>query len=275
MEIPARIHLLPAKGSPYVAVIRRKPSKIFHIIRWNTQKDILEYGSWFKGKLYPKRCDISFDGQWMVYLAMGAKGNTWNGVCQLPWLKTYLEGENLGTWFGGGYWKTEKELLLNGRWAEPNKSIPFKLGDLNSQFGGEDLSVLYPRLERDGWRRSGENYGENRKVKNSKKYIVECLGDDGWYCQPTKKHPTLRMYYQGYFGNQSGYTFKFTIDEYPELLDSHVDWVTWDFLGNLVFAKFGMLYKYELNDFNKGKPSFCKDLEPLLPYDRNIAIPNN
>jgi hypothetical protein len=31
-EIPAIIHLLPAKGSPYVAVIRRKPSKVFHYV---------------------------------------------------------------------------------------------------------------------------------------------------------------------------------------------------------------------------------------------------
>lgn len=65
------------------------------------------------------------------------------------------------------------------------------------------------------------------------------------------------------------------IDEYPQLLDSNVDWVTWDFLGNLVFAKYKMLYKYKLNDFKKGKPSFCAYLEPLLPYDKNIAIPNN
>ena len=77
-------------------------------------------------------------------------------------------------------------------------------------------------------------------------------------------------YYKGYFGNQRGYTFKFTIDEYPELLDSDVDWVTWDFLGNLVFAKYGILYKYELNDFNKGKASFCKDLEPLLRPGANV-----
>jgi len=63
----ARIHLLPAKAAPYVLVIRRKPSKCFHIIRWNTQADTLEHDSWFHGKLYPKRCDISFDGQRLVH----------------------------------------------------------------------------------------------------------------------------------------------------------------------------------------------------------------
>ncbi|MDX2211870.1 MAG: hypothetical protein SFY66_01155, partial [Oculatellaceae cyanobacterium bins.114] len=104
LTAPARIHLIPAKASPYVLIIRRKPSKCFHLILWNTQIDTLEYGSWFHGKLYPKRCDISFDGQWMVYLAMGASGNTWNGVCRLPYLRTVAEGSAMGTWFGGGYW---------------------------------------------------------------------------------------------------------------------------------------------------------------------------
>jgi len=260
-EIPARIHLLPAKGSPYVAVIRRKPSHVFHIIRWNTKDDSLEYGSWFNGKLYPKRCDISFDGKWMVYLAMGGNnGNTWNGVCLLPRLKTYLEADNIGTWFGGGYWKEEKELLLNG-WGQPKGSIPFKLGELKSQFGGEDLGVLYPRLERDGWMRAGDNYGKNVKVENSKNYIVKCENDDGWYWQPSRNHPRLKMYYRGFL--EHGYTFEFKLDEYPDVLDSTVDSATWDFLGNLVFAKQGTLYKYKLSDFKKGKPSFCKDLEFL------------
>lgn len=263
VEIPARIHLLPAKGSPYVAVIRRKPSKVFHIIRWNTKYDELEYGSWFSGKLYPKRCDISFDGKWMVYLAMGGKGNTWNGVCQLPWLKTHLETENMGTWFGGGYWQNEKELLLNVGGNLKGK-IPFKVGQMHSQFGGEDLSVLYPRLERDGWKRSGDNYVQNVKVESVKEYIVRCDGDHGWYWKPSSKHPTLRTYYAGYFAPH-GYTFRFSLDEYPDLLDSTVDWATWDFLGNLIFTKQGKLYKYNIDGLKKGQPSFYHDLENLIP----------
>lgn len=264
MAVPARLYLLPAKGSPYVAVIRRKPSKLFHVILWNTENDSLEHGSWFKGKLYSERCDISFDGKWMVYLAMGAKANTWNGVCQLPWLKTYLEAANEGTWFGGGYWKNEEELLLNG-WAEnPKGNIPFKIGYFTSKWGAESLGLIYARLERDGWRRSGDNYGEEVEFSYSKRFIIECIGDEGWHWKPTRNHPTLRMYYKGYC-SQKGYVFEFNIDEYPHLLDSTAKSVTWDFLGNLVFAKQGKIYKYKLDDFKKKQPSFCKDLNTLVP----------
>ena len=81
---PARIHLLPAAKAPVVIVVRRKPSKLFHIIRVDTVTGRAEQGAWFTGKLYPMRCDVSFDGEWLVYLAMGGRGNTWNGVSKLP-----------------------------------------------------------------------------------------------------------------------------------------------------------------------------------------------
>jgi len=37
------------------------------------------------------RCDVSFDGKFMVYLAMGASSKTWNGICRLPWLTTVID----------------------------------------------------------------------------------------------------------------------------------------------------------------------------------------
>ena len=69
---------------------------MFHIIKWNTETDELEYGSWFSDKLYWECCDISFDGKWMVYLALGDNGQAWNGCCQLPFLKTSMESDVAG-----------------------------------------------------------------------------------------------------------------------------------------------------------------------------------
>lgn len=110
---PARIHLLPARDAPYVVILRRKPSRRFHVMRLNTKTNRLEHGSWFRGKLYPMRCDVSFDGDWMVYLAMGSNAETWNGVCRAPFLRTVVEGSNMGAWFGGGYWPNRGDLLFS------------------------------------------------------------------------------------------------------------------------------------------------------------------
>jgi hypothetical protein len=97
-QYKSRIHLLAARKAPTIAILQRKRSKLFHVIVIDTEALRITEGSWFRGKLYPKRCDVSFDGKFMVYLAMGASGKTWNGVCRLPWLTTVIErlGENWG-----------------------------------------------------------------------------------------------------------------------------------------------------------------------------------
>lgn len=259
-QYSARIFLLPAKTSPYVIVIRRQPSKLFHVIRWNTSDNRLEHGSWFRGKLYPNRCDVSFDGQWMVYLAMGSKGETWNGVCRLPFLRTYLEAENLGTWNGGGYWSDKKTLLLNG-WLPSKGSSPFKLGSLVREYGSEDLGVFYPRLIRDGWIRVGENYGTHRQLKNTKKYMVACDGDDGWINQPTLNYPALTMKYIGYL--EHGYTFRYSLTGRENIVADEVTSACWDSLGQLVVAKHGVISLYTLADLRRGSPSVSHDLNTL------------
>lgn len=215
IEIPARIHILPARQAPVAVVVSRKPSKRFHVVRWNTATDQIETGSWFKGKLYPLRSDVSFDGTWMVYLAMSATGATWNGVCQVPWLKTIIDAPNTGTWYGGGYWASAQELRLNN-WSPPNPtgSLPFKVSTYTPR-AGEDEGVLYSRLERDGWQRSGP-FGEMRQVPSKRFTMFECVGDAGWFNQFSKHGPILRAYYTGYF--KYGRTFRFDLENYPDLL---------------------------------------------------------
>lgn len=264
---PARIHLLPAKGAPIVVVIRRKPSKVFHILKWNTRENTVESGSWFNGTLYPLRSDVSFDGKWMIYLAMGSTGETWSGICAPPWLKTSNDWENMGTWYGGGYWSRKDQLLVNRppkRWKQGPGQYPFKLAPLTPEHGGEDESVLFPRMQRDGWERAGDNWGEEKK-KKTKKYQLECVGDDGWLHKPTAGHPTLRAKYIGYL--EHGRTFRFSLDEYPDLLASDVAWAAWDCDGNLIFTRMGILFKYALADIKRGRPTFERDLENIRRED--------
>jgi hypothetical protein len=264
-QYPARIFLLPAKEAPVVVIIRRKPSKLFHLIRWNTSTDQLEHGSWFRGKLYPNRCDVSFDGEWMIYLAMGSKGETWNGICRLPFLRTFVESENNGTWNGGGYWRDKRTVMLN-QWTPCKGSSPFKYSQLNREFGSEDLGVFYPRLQRDGWVRRGENYGSNRQIKTIKKYMVACDGDDGWQIQPTRQHPVLSMRYTGYL--EHGYTFCYSLDGYPNIVDEEVTSACWDSLGQLFVARKGVVSRYSLSDLKQGKPATSIDFNEMNESDK-------
>jgi len=168
----------------------------------------------------------------------------------------------MGTWYGGGYWRDRQTLLLN-QWQPSKGSVPFKTAQLQPKFGGEDLGVLYPKWERDGWQRRGDNYGTDRRIENVAKYMVACDGDDGWQNKPSRKHPALIVRYIGYLAR--GYTFRFALDGFDDLLDEAVDSACWDSLGNLAYSRQGVLYKYSLADLKKGQPGTVRDLESLAP----------
>lgn len=267
--IPARIHLLAAKEAPFVVVIRRKPSRLCHIMCWNTKNDHFEYGSWFRGRIYEKRSDVSFDGKYMVYLAMGSSGETWTGVCQPPFLKTYVDWENCGTWHGGGVFTANRLLEINAGYAESvafeaiekaGSKLPFRCKTLENPGYGEDEGVLYPRLERDGFRRIGP-LGEEVVVPGIGYHTV-CKNDPGWVVRPSRSHPELRLRYRGYSSGH-GRIFEWDLPEHPGLLDDKVCWATYDSLGQLIVAREGILYRYQLKDLLDHKPSAVIDLEPL------------
>ena len=48
--IPARIFVLLARDSETAVVIRRGPSKVIQLVRWNTGTDEFEPGQWLKGR---------------------------------------------------------------------------------------------------------------------------------------------------------------------------------------------------------------------------------
>jgi hypothetical protein len=265
-QYKSRIHLLVAKNAPAVVIVQRKRAKLFHIALIDTNKRRIEHGSWFRGKLYALRCDVSFDGKHMVYLAMGSNGNTWNGVCRLPWLATQTEAGNMGAWFGGGYFADKKVLRTNG-WGRPDfnpatrSGAPFTLEPYGSRYGGEDLGVVYERLARDGFVRLGENWGTDRNL-GTRRLQVARDGDDGWGRQPSRRHPLLIARYIGYL--EHGYTFAFQLDSYPGLLDG-ASWANWDCNGSLWVARPGLVEQYTLKDLSSGAPSFSIDAEQFEP----------
>lgn len=272
----ARLHILRAHGSPKAVIIRRKPSKCVHIVSWDTDSDALEHGSWFRGRIYSERCDLSWDGRWMVYLAMGSGGDTWNGICEPPGLRTVADVPNMGTWAGGGFFSDARTLRSNDVWHHDrslsefskSKKFPFSIERMESD--GEVFPILSHRLERDGWKREGD-FVEDQKISlKHSTYSTLCVGDPGWSWQPTPKHPTLRMFYRGYL--VYGYTFEFRLDD-SELLDPSVDWATWDAKGDLLVARQGTIQRYTLDGLKTGSPTFSANFESLKPPES--TRPNN
>lgn len=236
---PARIYLFAAKQSPRVAVLRRKPSRQWHLVVWNTKTDFLEHGSWFQGTLYPERCDISWDGQWFVYNALGRRGDeSWSGICRLPFLKTVFEWNNPGDYGGGGCWIDDDTLLLDP-WPDGVQELNGK----TIKLGNDDCKLVVPesfatragdaRLGRDGWMQKGSV----------------------WETSSVKTLPPLRLTL-----TKSRRVFSM---EGFKWLDQTVTDACWDVSGQLLIARAGCLERYRVTDSSGLVCAAHIDLETL------------
>lgn len=285
----ARIHLIAAKDAPVAVVIRRKPSRQYHIIRWNLRDDTFDHGSWFKGHLYAMRCDLSWNGELMSYLAMGNQGETWNGVCQLPWLTTLLESKNCGSYNGGGiFWKPDL-LLINDPWTNEIKvKDGWKKGtrvDWLPTYRGEDLSIIFYRFARDDWKlRLGD-------------WDIDMFDDEGFLLtdfqsllknpivsRPKPDQPELCVQYVGYRGDgqgnraargpeyqgRTGYIFHFELEGFPDLLGPQVDWATWTNTGDLIWTRSGVVYRASMDALKDGREPRSFDFNDL---ERSRLLP--
>jgi hypothetical protein len=70
MTPPCRLSLVFARDAPIVVVLRRGPSRVVEVVKWQTDTDQFEHGQWFHGRIYAERCGLSPNGSLFVYFAM-------------------------------------------------------------------------------------------------------------------------------------------------------------------------------------------------------------
>ncbi len=224
----------------------------------------------------------------MSYLALGGKGQTWCGVCRAPWLTTILESENHGTYDGGGIFWERNTYLANQRYPLPIELKPewpqnISVGLIRQRFNSEDLSIIFHRLHRDGWRLNVD--GQFVTVLDDQSGIVPGMPspcDHPLQWKFSKLHPTLQVRYMGYrstsvgdsaanapiYAGRHGYLFHFELLDHPDLLGPQVDWATWTSQGDLIWAKYGVVYRQSLEGLANGNEPKAFDLNDLEPPSR-------
>ena len=69
-----RIYALVAANAPTAIVFRRGPSDWWHLGRWDLETGGFESGAWLRGRLYPRRCDLSPDGALLLAFILKQTG---------------------------------------------------------------------------------------------------------------------------------------------------------------------------------------------------------
>jgi hypothetical protein len=148
-----RLFCIPATQAPVVAVLRRGPSRWSHVGRWELDPPAYVPGSWLHGTIYPQRCDLSPDGRWLSYFAMGHRrtdwsaGNTYIAVSELPRLTAVAAWGTDGTWTQGAAFVPDTSVWSVGEADEGDAS------QLRSHFGLALRAASSYAVERErGWR---------------------------------------------------------------------------------------------------------------------------
>jgi len=103
---PPRIHCIPATAAPVAAVLRRGPSAWSHVGRWDLAAPRYEPGAWLRGRIFPRRSDLSPDGRHLCAFvhkpnATSEHGDTYVAVSELPGLTALHAFGTCGTWTRG------------------------------------------------------------------------------------------------------------------------------------------------------------------------------
>ncbi|MCC8938861.1 hypothetical protein H8A99_20875 [Bradyrhizobium sp. Arg68] len=138
--IPPRLFVIFAKSAHEAVIFRRGPATWYHVIRWNTRDDTFHSGAWFKGRIYPEKCDLSPDGELLLYFVHQANRvrtdytDAWTAISRNPWLTAIGLWPQGTTYGGGGRFTDNRSAIIRGcRNAHPDHpgaGISITLGDV-------------------------------------------------------------------------------------------------------------------------------------------------
>lgn len=159
---PPRLYCILATEVPVALVFRRGPSDWFQLLRWWFDKGVVEPGVWVHKKLFPRRCDLSADGELLLfYLCGGVKGfyRVYCGISKSPWLHPLTSWDEGDTWGRGWCFVAGSTLHTwnEPRYAEiPTRYVTIQRND-NVSFvnerrrGWAEAADCPPRASDDVW----------------------------------------------------------------------------------------------------------------------------
>lgn len=247
----ARVFAIVAREARTAVVFRRGPTKQVRLLRWDLATDRVEGGQWLSGRVYEERCDLSPDGELLVYFAgkFKSKVDTFTAISRPPFFTALAFWPDRGTWGGGGVFEHARRVALQyGR-------VDFELNggrDIPSDFEVVSMSERRQRLgaEADLLRHGFRLVREG--VKGPRTKTMPVVWVEPWIEQkPSPARATrLQRLWHGMFernGARCVYTYRLVDETDAALLElGRLDWADWDHDGSLLYSVGGRLYRRDV-----------------------------
>jgi hypothetical protein len=117
--------------------------------------DTFETGAWFKGSIYPEKCDLSPDGTLLLYFVLqGSKLRTsyshaWTAVSRSPWMDALGLWPQGTTYGGGGRFLSNRHIVIRSDNAIPHEDHPGT--GLNVKLGAAEKHTSSHEIEGATW----------------------------------------------------------------------------------------------------------------------------
>lgn len=269
-QTTCRLYVLVATKAAVALVLRRGPSDWWHLLRWDLAGLVLTPGAWFRGNLYPRRCDISPDGHLFGYFALKSSvtapewPEAYFAVSKVPWLEALVAWKTSGTWTSGCEFSEAGKLGISGCIEEK----PFH-GGYPRSFSIEPMSTDWPKRDvwneaKRGWRFAAQDDPLLASVPGEPNLIMrreQPSGDPG---------VTLGLIHHGVdFRSRGieGAQLEYFLQDRPAdvTLLPEADWADWDHQGRLLMATSkGTLEVYRCQDTQLERV-WAQDLRDLAP----------
>jgi hypothetical protein len=250
-----RLFGIVARDAPVAVVFRRGPTRHVRMARWDLRTDVLTYGQWLVGRLYPEASGLSPDGRLLVYYAR--KGpRTFTAMSQPPYFTALAFWENTSPWTAGGFFQDNRRLVLGVKYENPRDA-----GEIPDDFEVTDVwEYFWKDRQFTSWSEVVPQAPEaNHGFRASK---------SGRYEKPNPSHPGLLLIREpGRHGS-----FAYQLEGARGLEVTQVDWADWAPDGALLVGKLGCLYRHRLSRGGslEANPALVADLreqafERILP----------
>ncbi len=117
---PPRLFVIMAARASVAVIIRRGPASWVRLVLWDTKRDQFRPGSWFRGRIYEEKCDLSPDGELFLYAALQGRrfrtgySHSWTALSRPPWLHALVLWPMHTTYGGGGRFVGNRQLIVRG-----------------------------------------------------------------------------------------------------------------------------------------------------------------
>ena len=257
-ESTPKIRGFVASQNNKIVFLYRRSNKITYLalLSYGKGKEYLQVGSRFYGRIYPERCDISLDGKYFLYFAMGSSQQQyrkqlycWTGICTPPSITANILFAHGDTWGGGGTFIDRGTIFIS-----PGMYPDF---DRHSSYLFEKYKITFEENYRNwgktwskGWKlietQAHPRYGDRYPVpkywtkKNGKFTLIRHSNRDLFL--KSKNGQTIGSYdLYSYEIENNQQTVKYSLDRE----DTPCLWADFDNLGRLIVTRGSKIFIYQ------------------------------